>query len=73
MKIEPVPVEYMKDKNIWGKTTPDQETDICTVLRAIYHRTHDEDIKLRCRVATAMATRMRIKLQKYKVMLGDTE
>jgi len=69
--VEPMPESYMKDQETWGNSTPDQETDVCTVLRAIYHRTDNEEIRLRCRIATAMATKMRGKLLQYKFKLGD--
>jgi len=68
--VEPVPEDYMKDQEIWGNTTLDQETDICTVLRGIYHRSDNEEVRLRCRIATTMATKMRGKLLQYKFKLG---
>lgn len=39
---------------------------ICRVLRDIYQRTNNDQIKLDCRVATAMAKAMSQRLRKYK-------
>lgn len=39
---------------------------ICQTLRDIYHMTDDEDIKIKCRVAVAMAKSMQKKLKWYK-------
>ena len=49
-KHDPVPREKM------DKVSP--EHTICEVLREIYHMTNDENIKYKCRVATAMAKAM---------------
>lgn len=57
--IEPCPEHWMQDK-------PEIEPDICTVLRGIYHSTEDESIRLRARIATAMAKKMDMKLREYK-------
>ena len=57
-KHEPVPVEVM-----------DQESAICTIcetLRQIYHKTHNDEIKTLCRVATSMAKSMSKRLRHYK-------
>ncbi len=56
-KHEPVPKEAMR----WQSS---QHT-ICQVLRDIYFKTKDEDIKLKCRLATAMAKAMDKKLKEY--------
>ena len=65
-RVEPCDEIDMKDKAVWGKSTPDMETDLCTVLRAIYHRTRDPQIRIRCRVATAMGIKMRIAIMRHK-------
>ena len=39
---------------------------ICQVLRDIYWKTDDPEIKLNCRIATTMAKRMTAKLTEYK-------
>jgi hypothetical protein len=49
-KHNPVPEESMDAVN--------PEYSICEVLRGIYHKTDDEDIKYQCRVAVAMAKAM---------------
>ena len=41
---------------------------ICQVLRQIYELSDDSMVKLKCRVATAMAKAMLEKLQEYKSM-----
>ena len=38
---------------------------ICDVLYDIYHMTHREDIRLKIRLATAMAKAMNAKLKEY--------
>lgn len=44
----------------------DKGYTICQVLRDIYHRTESKEIKLKLRVATAMAKAMAKKLSGYK-------
>lgn len=39
---------------------------ICEILRNIYWKTDDPEIKLKCRIATTMAKRMTRKLSEYK-------
>lgn len=39
---------------------------ICETIREIYMATDDEDIKYKCRLATAMAKAMQDRLKKYK-------
>ena len=39
---------------------------ICQVLRNIYWKTDDPEIKLNCRIAMTMAKRTTLKLTKYK-------
>lgn len=39
---------------------------ICQTLRDIYHKTDDKEIKLKCRIAVAMAKAMENKLTEYK-------
>ena len=53
-KHEPVPEEMMK----W--LSP--KNTICQVLRDIYWKTDDPDIKLQCRIATSMAKSMTQKI-----------
>jgi hypothetical protein len=54
---------------------PEKEVDICTVLRGIYHGSADPSIRVKARVATAMAKKMDMKLREYKKMfaLGGTD
>lgn len=61
-RIPPVSIEMMEDNRREGHFT------ICQKLREIYRQTTDEDIKLKCRVAMAMAKRMVNKLKEYKSM-----
>lgn len=55
---EPCPIEIMKVRN--------RNDTICETLRAIYHMTKDEDIRLKCRIAVTMAKKMDAKLNEYK-------
>jgi hypothetical protein len=57
-KHEPIPEEamnYMSPKD-----------SICEVLRRIYWKTDDPEIKLNCRIATSMAKAMTKKLTGYR-------
>jgi len=56
---EPCPEEHMFGKHD-GKY-------ICHVLRQIYKKTDDPEIKLKCRIATTMARKMTIKLGGFGV------
>lgn len=59
MKLhEPCPEEDMRKKV--------RVNTICSVLRQIYRRTDDEEIRLMTRVATTMAKKMSNKLEQYK-------
>ncbi len=53
-KHEPVPESDMDHRS------PNQS--ICEAIREIYWATHDPDIKLKCRVITAMAKAMNSKM-----------
>lgn len=44
----------------------DGHHSICQMLRDLYHMTADEDIRLKLRIAMAMAKSMNKKLQEYK-------
>lgn len=57
-KHEPVPESMMK------LTSPNYS--ICECLREIYWATDDEDIRYKCRVATAMAKAMGKKISELK-------
>lgn len=59
-KVEPVPVAKMLKKRYHGHNT------ICQKLRDIFVATKDEQIKLMCREAMAMAKSMHEKLKQYK-------
>ena len=59
-RVEPAP-EWMMEKEGRG----DGDT-VCQVIREIYHLTGDEEIRMKCRVAVAMAKRMAGKLKWYK-------
>lgn len=54
----PVPISMMN-------TTSGVNT-ICSVLRDIYWKTTDDEIKLNCRIATSMAKSMSRRLRRYK-------
>ncbi len=57
---EPVSEREM-DKTRW-----DGHHSICQTLRDIYHMTDDCEVKLKCRLAMAMAKAMHEKLKEYK-------
>ena len=59
-KVEPVDIGFMKKKRYAGHNT------ICEKLREIFMLTDNEDIKLKCRIATSMAKKMHERLKKYK-------
>lgn len=63
-RVNPVPVELMDVTRYEGHFS------ICQKLRDIYHMTDDEEIKLTCRIAMAMAKAMQNKLKKYKDSLS---
>ena len=56
----PVPVEEM-DKHRY-----DGHHSICQTLRDLYHMTEDEEIRVKLRLAMAMAKAMNEQLQYYK-------
>ena len=58
--IEPVDKGYMNKHRYDGHFT------ICQKLREIYRATDNEEIRLNCRIATAMAKSMHEKLKQYK-------
>lgn len=39
---------------------------VCTILREIYHKTDDPEIKLKCRMATTMAKKMAGMITEFK-------
>jgi len=45
------------------KTWP--HNTICQIIRTIYQKTDDEEIKILCRIATLMAKKMDAKLRVY--------
>ena len=57
---EPVSEKTMLNTRYKGHHT------ICETLREIYISTDDEEIKLKCRLATSMAKAMQNRLKKYK-------
>lgn len=62
-RVDPVPiaeVEEMQRQRYKGHAT------VCQTLRDIYMMTLDEGIRLKCRLAMAMAKRMHEKLKTYK-------
>jgi len=59
-RVDPVPVELMNESRYDGHFS------ICQKLRDIYRMTDDEEIKLNCRIAMAMAKSMQNKLKYYK-------
>ena len=62
---EPVSVEKMLNER-W-----DGHHSICQKLREIYIKTHDEEIKMDCRIAMSMAKSMQNKLKHYKSKEGN--
>lgn len=59
-RVEPVEIWQMQKKRYHGHFT------ICETLREIFMKTNDEEIKLKCRLAMAMAKKMHEKLKWYK-------
>lgn len=59
-KVEPVEKKRMLRKRYAGHNT------ICQVLRDIYGLSEDEDVRLKCRLAMAMAKKMQDRLKYYK-------
>jgi len=57
---EPVSEKVMLNERYKGHHT------ICETLREIWASTDDEEIKYKCRLATAMAKAMQNRLKKYK-------
>lgn len=57
--VEPCPIE-------WMGIVKDEPNTICHVLREIYRDTTDEKIRLKCRIAMAMAKKIVNKLREYK-------
>ena len=54
-----------KMDKIWPHNT------VCQIIRTIYQKTDDEEIKLLCRIAVAMAKKMDHKLREYNESLGE--
>lgn len=61
-RVEPVDESDMRKKRYRGHFT------ICETLREIYMMSDNETIKLKCRLAVAMAKRMQEKLKEYKLL-----
>lgn len=59
-RVEPVSDHKMRRQRYKGHHT------ICQVLRDIYQMTYDEEIRVKCRTAMAMAKKMHNRLKKYK-------
>lgn len=59
MPVEPVPIKEMFRSHKRRDT-------ICAVLRDIYLRTYDEEIRVKCRIAITMAKKMQARLKEYK-------
>jgi hypothetical protein len=59
-RVDPVPVKKMLRKRYHGHFT------ICQKLRDIYVASDDEQVKLDCRIAMAMAKKMHERLKYYK-------
>ena len=59
-KREPVSEKVMRNTRYEGHHT------ICETLREIWQASDDEEIKLKCRLATAMAKAMQNRLKRYK-------
>lgn len=59
-------VEPIDEREMWWRERYATYHTICMTLRDIYRITQDEDIKIKCRLAMAMAKAMNAKLQWYK-------
>jgi hypothetical protein len=64
-RVDPVPVSMMVNNEYLGHFS------ICQKLRDIYQMTENEEIKLNCRIAMAMAKNMQKKLKKYKDLMSN--
>lgn len=64
-RVEPVPESEMGWGTTKGLRFKGYHT-ICQILREIYFMTDNEELKLNCRTALAMAKRMDRKLKWYK-------
>jgi len=51
---------------VMDKTRFEGHHSVCQILRDIYHLTENEEVKLKARIAMAMAKSMNNKLKKYK-------
>ena len=60
--------EPYPEKNMYGNLP---KNTICGVLREIYHRTDDEEVKVLARIATTMAKRITSRLRKYHAERGE--
>ena len=63
--VKPYPQEWMDREQSFPENT------VCSVIRDIYFKTDDEDVKLWCRVAVRMTKNMHKALKDYKEMLQD--
>jgi len=59
-------IEPVSEDQMWWRERYAGYPTICMTLRSIYNITEDPEIKLKCRLAMAMAKAMNDKLQWYK-------
>jgi hypothetical protein len=62
---QPVPVSEMDRSRYEGHHS------ICQTLRDIYHMSDDEELKMKCRLAMAMAKAMNEQLKRYKELTSN--
>lgn len=66
-KVNPVSISLMLRKRYQGHNT------ICEKLREIYILSENEEIRLKCRLAMAMAKKMHERLKWYKINFKGKE
>ena len=64
---KPVSEKAMNRKIYEGENT------ICQTIRDMYHISDNQDIRLKCRLAMAMAKAMCVKLMEYREIYGAKE
>lgn len=64
-KIEPVEENRMHRQKYKGHNT------ICQVLREIYDLSENDSVRLKCRLAMAMAKKMHERLKEYKQQTSE--
>jgi hypothetical protein len=60
---KPYPADRMDKEYPWYT--------VCEVIRQIYHKVDDPEVKLKCRIAISMTKAMDAKLLEYNALYGD--